>query len=62
MPSEFDFGSRRVMRMGYSRYVTLPKDWLRNIGMENFGELAVSMNSDGNLVLSPAPGAHGDVF
>lgn len=55
MPPMLDFGTRRVMRMGYSRYVTLPKLWLKNIGMEDYGELSISMNNNGDLVISPAP-------
>lgn len=55
MPHTLDFGTRRVMRMGYSRYVILPKIWLKHVGMENYGELSISMNNNGDLVISPAP-------
>lgn len=49
----FTFGTRQIVRMGYSRFVTLPKDWLRNAGIENRGAVEVSMDCNGNLVIAP---------
>lgn len=60
MPEAFHFGNRQIVRMGYSRMVALPKDWLRNAGIVDRGEVSVSMDAGGNLVLS-AIGSPGGV-
>ena len=39
--------------MGYSRFVTLPKDWLRNTGLENGGDVELIMDDEGRLVCMP---------
>ncbi len=53
MQKRFSFGKRRVMRMGYSRFVTLPKDWLRNAGIGEGGAVDLAMDGDGNLIIMP---------
>jgi antitoxin component of MazEF toxin-antitoxin module len=53
MQGTFRFGPRRVVRMGYSRFVTLPKDWLRNAGVGEGGAVDLAMDGDGNLIITP---------
>lgn len=53
----FVFGKRRVMRMGkYTRVVSLPRDWLRNVGIGDCGEVSFAMDTEGRLIVTPAQG------
>lgn len=56
-----DFGIRPVRCINYNRVVSLPKDWLRDKGIENRGSVACRMNESGDLVLSAIPNTEGEV-
>lgn len=56
-----DFGVRPVRRINYNRVVSLPKDWLRDKGIEDRGSIACRMNEAGDLVLSAIPDREGKI-
>lgn len=49
------------MAMNFTRYIALPKDWLRNQGIDRGDELDLSMSEDGDLILrNPNKGGAND--
>ena len=49
----FDFGKRKVTAMNYTRYIALPKDWLRFVRLDTGGEVIIGLTEDGNLLIKP---------
>lgn len=52
----FDFGKRKVKAMNYSRYVALPKDWLRFVRLDAGDEVVIELTEDGSLLIRPVKG------
>lgn len=50
----FDFGERKLVNVNYTRYISLPKTWLRAMGIGDDGKVHVSMNEKQELILTPA--------
>ena len=50
----FDFGKRRIVGMHYTRYIALPKAWLKNCGLEKGDFVQVLLRDDGSLLIRPA--------
>ncbi len=49
-----DFGYRRVQSTGRKSYIiSLPKDWVENLGLEKGNEIAFKMLEDSSLILTP---------
>ena len=55
----FDFGKRKVMAMNYTRYIALPKDWLRFVGLDAGDEVIIGLTEDGDLRIKPVKGEDG---
>lgn len=59
----FDFGTRKIMHMNYTRYLALPKVWTDAMGLEKGGRVNIEMDSENRLIISaienenPAAGA-----
>jgi phosphate uptake regulator len=52
--SEKDLGYRRVQFTGRGSYIiSLPKEWVRNIGLKRGSEVAFNVQSDSSLILVP---------
>lgn len=51
----FDFGTRSVNKQGGSFLISLPMDWIKNIGYD-LKKVSVSMDDDKNIIVAPAPG------
>ena len=49
----FDFGRRRIVPMNYTRYISIPKDWLRFQKIDEGDEISIRLTEDGNLLLVP---------
>ena len=49
----FSFGKRKIVGMHYTRYIALPKAWLRNNGLERGDFIQVTLGDDGTLILRP---------
>ena len=49
----FSFGKKKVMAMNYTRYVALPKDWLRFVRLDAGDEVVIGLTEDGNLLIKP---------
>lgn len=47
----FDFGKRKIVGMHYTRYIALPKAWLKNCGLEKGDFVQVFLGNDGSLIL-----------
>ena len=56
-----DFGVRPIRRIDYNRVISLPKDWLRDKGIEGRGLIACRMKESGNAGLSAIPPAEEEV-
>lgn len=52
----FDFGKRKVTAMNYTRYIALPKDWLRFVRLDAGDEVIIGLTEDGNLLIKPVKG------
>ena len=52
----FDFGKRKVKAMNYTRYVALPKDWLRFVRLDAGDEVVIELTEDGSLLIKPVKG------
>lgn len=44
------------MAMNYTRYIALPKDWLRFVRLDAGDEVVIELTEDGNLLIKPAKG------
>jgi len=53
MNGKFDFGNRRIVGIGHSKYVSIPIVWLKNCGLEKGDFVQVILGNDGSLVLRP---------
>jgi len=55
MEQTFNFGTKRVVKIGYTRYVSIPKTWLKNVGAKNseITEIEITMDAHQNLILKP---------
>lgn len=47
----FKLGKRRIWAVNYSRAVTLPLIWVKNMNLERGGEIEMEMDEHGNLIL-----------
>jgi len=54
----FEFGTRRIIGINYTRYLALPKFWLKNCGLEKGDFVQVTLGDDGSLVLRPVVAKH----
>ena len=52
----FTFGEKRIMAMNYTRYVALPKDWLRFKGLDAGDEVMIKLTESGDLLIKPVKG------
>ncbi len=48
----FSFGRRKVQKTRYTHWITLPPEWLINVGVGKGDELILEMSSDKSLKLS----------
>jgi antitoxin component of MazEF toxin-antitoxin module len=53
MTSISDFSKRRILAANYSRYISLPKDWLWNWYLNRGDEITLGLNEDGILLITP---------
>ena len=53
MVSSIDLGTRKITRMGVSRFVVLPRIWLNHHHIENPASVSCRMTRTGDLVLCP---------
>ena len=49
----FNFGKRKIKSVNYTRYLALPKDWLRFHGIDAGDEVLVELTERGDLVIKP---------
>lgn len=52
----FDFGKRKIVAMNYTRYIAIPKDWLRFKGIDSGDEVVIELTESGNLLIKPIRG------
>lgn len=58
--AEKDLGYRRVQSTGRGSYIiSLPKEWVQNIGLKRGSEIAFTVQSDSTLVLVPEKAERG---
>ena len=55
----FDFGKRKIMAMNYTRYVALPKDWLRYKGLDAGDAVVIELTESGDLLIKPVKEGRG---
>jgi len=55
----FTFGEKRIMAMNYTRYVALPKDWLRYKGLDAGDAVVIELTESGDLLIKPAKEGRG---
>jgi len=48
--TEFKF-IRKIVRMGYSKYINLPKDWLKSNRLKDDDEIELVLAENGDLIL-----------
>ena len=53
MEQSFNFGTKRVVKVGYTRYVSIPKTWLINVSGKDseITEIEITMDKERNLIL-----------
>lgn len=51
MVKMFSFGKRKIMGMNYTRYIALPKDWLRHQELDSNDEVKIELTKDGDLLI-----------
>ncbi len=56
----FDFGKRKIQKVGYSFLVPLPVDWIKNLDIGKGDLLKIEMLDDHSLKLTPVPQARQD--
>ena len=49
----FQFGFRKVLSVGYSLLIPLPKEWTRNVNAGKGDKLRIEMLEDHSLRISP---------
>lgn len=49
-------GKRRIWAVNYSRAVTLPLIWVKNMDLERGGEVEMIMDESGDLIIKAAKG------
>lgn len=49
----FNFGEKKIIGANYTRYVALPKDWLRAFNLDVHDCIRVEMNDMNQLILTP---------
>ncbi len=47
-----EFGNRHIIGMNYTRYIALPKDWLRTHGLDAGDLVRLSLGEDGSLKIN----------
>lgn len=52
----FTFSDKRIMAMNYSRYIALPKDWLRFKGLDAGDTVRITLTEEGDLEIKPVKG------
>lgn len=49
----FEFGKRKIIAVHYTRYISLPKEWLRNHDLKKGDKLEIFLTDEGNLLIKP---------
>ena len=49
----FDFGTRKIVGMNYTRYISLPKAWIVASNLEKGDRIRFLMDAENRLVLQP---------
>jgi hypothetical protein len=49
MSKHLHFKNRHIIGMNYTRYVALPKDWLRTHGLDTGDSVSITLVDDGTL-------------
>ena len=49
----FNFGKRKIKSVNYTRYLALPKDWLRFHGIDAGDEVTIELTESEDLVIKP---------
>lgn len=49
----FDFGTRNIIGMNYTRYVSLPKPWIDALKLKKGDPIRIEMDADRRLILTP---------
>jgi len=49
----FDFGTRNIIGMNYTRYISLPKSWIDALELEKGDRIRIEMDADQRLILTP---------
>lgn len=64
MEQKFNFGKKRVVKIGYTRYVSIPKTWLKNVSEKKseITEIEITMDKEQNLILKPVQNVEEDQF
>jgi hypothetical protein len=47
-----EFGNRHIVGMNYTRYIALPKDWLRTNRLDAGDSVSLFLDADGNLKIT----------
>jgi antitoxin component of MazEF toxin-antitoxin module len=56
----FDFGKRKIQKVGYSFLVPLPVDWIKNLDIGKGDLLKIEMLDDHSLRITPVLQARQD--
>jgi len=48
----FDFGTRKLVSINYTRYIALPKTWVNGVGLGGGGHVKIAMDADNRLIIS----------
>lgn len=56
----FKFGKRKILAVHYTRYVSLPKEWLRNHDLEKGDKVEILLTDEGNLLIKPGEGENNE--
>jgi len=51
--AKFTFGERKIVGVNYSRYVGLPKVWLKNHRLDANDRVTLDLGADGALIVRP---------
>ena len=46
-----NFGEKKIMGMNYTRYIAIPKDWLRDKGLDANDKIKIELTESGDLLL-----------
>lgn len=50
----FQLKQSKVRAIGYTRYISIPKAWLENMGITTGDQVKIFLNKDGNIEVVPA--------